>query len=149
MKKEASEKLMLADPALLDKFDKLLIDLSLSCRSQDFLDLRLSGSQLQNISTVSAKLPAAKLAKLYQLLLLAYIMDLPDIFAAISNKILLVYMGANAELSLMVNHPLIHRDIAGSRLEGAIELPYRQAKYNYKLRYDAGILSEHLDKLNT
>ncbi|KAB8218966.1 hypothetical protein BDV33DRAFT_204832 [Aspergillus novoparasiticus] len=49
--------------------------------------------------------------QLCPLLLLAYVMDLPERFAAISKEILFAHAGSYADLSLLVDHPLIHSNI--------------------------------------
>ncbi|PIG69102.1 hypothetical protein AARAC_009572 [Aspergillus arachidicola] len=54
-----------------------------------------------------------KVTQLCPLLLLAYVMDLPERFAAISKEILFTHAGSYADLSLLVDRPLIHSNIVG------------------------------------
>ncbi|RMZ40418.1 hypothetical protein AFCA_004215 [Aspergillus flavus] len=49
--------------------------------------------------------------QLCPLLLLAYVMDLPERFAAISKEILFAHAVSYTDLSLLVDHPLIHSNI--------------------------------------
>ncbi|KAB8211685.1 hypothetical protein BDV34DRAFT_219636 [Aspergillus parasiticus] len=49
--------------------------------------------------------------QLCPLLLLAYVMDLPERFAAISKELLFAHAGSYADLPLVVDHPLIHSNI--------------------------------------
>ncbi|KAE8326473.1 hypothetical protein BDV39DRAFT_205883 [Aspergillus sergii] len=51
--------------------------------------------------------------QLCPLLLLAYVMDLPERFAAISKELLFAHAGSYADLSLLVDHPLIHSNVVG------------------------------------
>lgn len=61
---------------------------------------------------LTSKLRNINVTELCLLLLLAYIMHLTERFAAVSKEMLFVYMGADAGLALLVDHPLIHSSTA-------------------------------------